>query len=357
MGTNNVIRAVQSGEPVSILLVPAIFLGTVLTHLCGGSAGREGAALQMGGSIGWNLGTLLRLKDHDRRTATISGMAAFFSALFGTPLAAACFAMMVEDVGLTFTSAFVPAFTSALLAYGCSLVFGIAPTHFALTAPELNVRTALLVILLGVACAAVSRLFCYTLHFMEHTVPKLLPNPWVRVFAGGVLVIGFSYLFGVGRYNGAGMNIIAAAVEQGQALPWDWIVKILLTALTLSSGFKGGEVVPSFFVGATFGCVAAPLLGLPPQLGAALGMVALFCGCTNSPLASICLAIEVFGGQCVSLFALACAVSYMLSSYFSLYREQHFLHSKLRIVGVQRVHGHWSETDAAHLTTNGDGEN
>ena len=111
-------------------------------------------------------------------TATISGMAAFFSALFGTPLAAACFAMMVEDVGLTFTSAFVPAFTSALIAYGCSLVFGIAPTHFALTAPELNVRTALLVILLGVACAAVSRLFCYTLHFMEHTVPKLLPNPW-----------------------------------------------------------------------------------------------------------------------------------------------------------------------------------
>ena len=116
VGTNNVIRAVQSGEPVSILLVPAIFLGTVLTHLCGGSAGREGAAL-------------LRLKDHDRRTATISGMAAFFSALFGTPLAAACFAMMVEDVGLTFTSAFVPAFTSALIAYGCSLVFGIAPLH------------------------------------------------------------------------------------------------------------------------------------------------------------------------------------------------------------------------------------
>ena len=171
--------------------------------------------------------------------------------------------MMVEDVGLTFTSAFVPAFTSALIAYGCSLVFGIAPTHFALTAPELNVRTALLVILLGVACAAVSRLFCYTLHFMEHTVPKLLPNPWVRVFAGGVLVIGFSYLFGVGRYNGAGMSVITAAVEQGQALPWDFLCKIFLTALTLAVGFKGGEVVPSFYIGATFGCIAGPWLGLP----------------------------------------------------------------------------------------------
>ena len=163
VGTNNVIRAVQSGEPVSILLVPAIFLGTVLTHLCGGSAGREGAALQMGGSIGWNLGTLLRLKDHDRRTATISGMAAFFSALFGTPLAAACFAMMVEDVGLTFTSAFVPAFTSALIAYGCSLVFGIAPTHFALTAPELNVRTALLHTHIGVFGTLILLVGCWIL--------------------------------------------------------------------------------------------------------------------------------------------------------------------------------------------------
>ena len=185
VGTNNVIRAVQSGEPVSILLVPAIFLGTVLTHLCGGSAGREGAALQMGGSIGWNLGTLLRLKDHDRRTA-----------------------------------------------YGCSLAFGIAPTHFALTAPELNVRTALLVILLGVACAAVSRLFCYTLHFMEHTVPKLLPNPWVRVFAGGVLVIGLTLLVGNGDYNGAGMEVVERAMS-GQVRSWAWLLKLLFRKVKL----------------------------------------------------------------------------------------------------------------------------
>lgn len=330
VGTNNVIRAVQSGEAVSPLLVPAIFFGTVLTHLCGGSAGREGAALQMGGSIGWNLGTLLRLKDHDRRTATISGMAAFFSALFGTPLAAACFAMMVEDVGLTFTAAFVPAFTSALIAYGCSLVFGIAPTHFALTAPELNVRTALLVILLGVACAAVSRLFCYTLHFMEHTVPKLLPNPWVRVFAGGVLVIGFSYLFGVGRYNGAGMSVITAAVEQGQALPWDFLCKIFLTALTLACGFKGGEVVPSFFVGATFGCVVGPLLGLPAGFAAAVGLVSIFCGATNALIPSILLGFELFSGAGLELIALGCGICYMLSGHHGLYSSQTFVTNKLR---------------------------
>ena len=154
-----------------------------------------------------------------------------------------------------------------------------------------------------------------------------------------MLIIALTKLLGTTDYNGAGAAVIEAAID-GEAVPYAFLLKMLFTALTLGAGFKGGEIVPIFFSGATFGCVAAPLLGLPPQLGAALGMVALF-----------------FGGQCVSLFALACAVSYMLSSYFSLYREQHFLHSKLRIVGVQRVHGHWSETDAAHLTTNGDGEN
>ncbi len=330
VGTNNVIRAVQSGEPVSILLVPAIFLGTVLTHLCGGSAGREGAALQMGGSIGWNVGTLLHLKDHDRRTATISGMAAFFSALFGTPLTAALFAMMVEDVGLTFTSAFVPAFTSALIAYGCSLAFGIAPTHFAITAPELTVWTAFLVILLGFACAAVSRLFCGLLHFMEHKVPQLLPNPWLRVFVGGVAVIAFSYLFGVGRYNGAGMGVITAAVEQGEALPWDFLCKIFLTALTLSCGFKGGEVVPSFFVGATFGCVFGPLLGLPAGFAAAVGLVSIFCGATNALIPSILMGFELFSGAGLELIALGCGICYMLSGHHGLYSSQTFVTNKLR---------------------------
>ena len=330
VGTNNVIRAVQSGEPVSILLVPAIFFGTVLTHLCGGSAGREGAALQMGGSIGWNVGTLLHLKDHDRRTATISGMAAFFSALFGTPLTAALFAMMVEDVGLTFTSAFVPAFTSALIAYGCSLAFGIAPTHFVITAPELTVWNAFLVILLGFACAAVSRLFCGLLHFMDHKVPQLLPNPWLRVFVGGVAVIAFSYLFGVGRYNGAGMGVITAAVEQGEALPWDFLCKIFLTALTLSCGFKGGEVVPSFFVGATFGCVFGPLLGLPAGFAAAVGLVSIFCGATNALIPSILMGFELFSGAGLELIALGCGICYMLSGHHGLYSSQTFVTNKLR---------------------------
>ena len=331
VGTNNVIRAVQSGEPVSPLLVPAIFLGTVLTHLCGGSAGREGAALQMGGSIGWNVGKLLHLSDYVRRTATISGMAAFFSALFGTPLTAALFAMMVEDVGLTFTSAFMPAFTSALIAYGVSLFFGIAPTNFVLNSiPHLTLETALQTALLGIACAAVTRLFCWTLHTLEHGIPKRIPNPWLRAFAGGAAVVAFSYLFGVGRYNGAGMAVIADAVEQGTALPWDFLCKIFLTALTLAVGFKGGEVVPSFYIGATFGCVAGPLLGLPAGFAGAIGLVCVFCGATNALIPSILLGFELFGGQGLELIALGCGVCYMLSGHHGLYSSQTFVTNKLR---------------------------
>ena len=328
--TNNVIRAVHSGESVSPLLVPAIFFGTVLTHLCGGSAGREGAALQMGGSIGYNIAKLFRFSDHDRRTATACGMAAFFSALFGTPLSATLFGIMVEDVGLAFSVAFVPGFAAALIAYGVSLACGISPTHFELTAPALSIDSTLLVAVLGVACALVARAFCWLLHTMEHEMPRRLPNPWVRAVVGGAAVVALSYLMGVGRYNGAGMGVITAAVEQGQALPWDFICKILLTALTLSAGFKGGEVVPTFFIGATLGCVLGSLLGIPAGFAAAIGLICVFCGAVNCPVASIILSVELFGSGELLYFALACGISYMLSGYFGLYSSQKIMYSKLK---------------------------
>lgn len=328
-GTDLVLVAVREAGPLRLRTAPLIFAATALTHLCGGSAGREGAALQMGGSIGYNIAKLFHFPDHDRRTATVCGMAAFFSALFGTPLAATLFAMMVEDVGLSFSVAFVPGFCAALLAYGISLACGIAPTRFALSAvPALGILPVLQVALLGVACAAVTRLFCLLLHVAEHQLPKRLPNPWVRVVLGGVVVVALSYLMGVGRYNGAGMGVITAAVEQGQALPWDFICKILLTAITLASGFKGGEVVPSFYIGATFGCVFGPLLGLPAGFSAAVAMVAVFCGAANTLVPSLLLAYELFGGAGLELIALGCGLSYMLSGYHGLYSSQTFLSDK-----------------------------
>ena len=272
-------------------------------------------------------------------------------------LAATIFTLEVVDVGSMQYAALLPCLLSALLGVFISGQMGLAPEAFALQAgADATPLNLVRVIVLGALLAALSIFFCELLHVTPKLYRKFFPNIYLRVAAGGVLILALTKLLGTTDYNGAGAAVIEAAID-GHSVPYAFLLKMLFTALTLGAGFKGGEIVPIFFTGATFGCVAAPLLGLPPQLGAALGMVALFCGCTNSPLASICLAIEVFGGQCISLFALACAVSYMLSSYFSLYREQHFLHSKLRIVGVQRVHGKWAETDAQHFHTNDDGEN
>lgn len=329
-GTNNVIDVIRLGKGLPLLLLPAIFVGTVLTHLCGGSAGREGAALQMGGTIGYHVGGVFRLDDRDMRTATMVGMAAFFTALFGTPLAATVFAMMVISIGVFYHAAFLPCLTASLVAYGVSRLMGVAPTRFTVSAPDLAVLTLLKVAVLAALCALVSILFCQTIHFAERKMAKWIPNAWLRAVAGGVAVIALTLLVGNRDYNGAGMDIVTRAVEEGQAHPAAFLLKILFTAVTLSAGFKGGEVVPSFFVGATFGCVAGPLLGLPAGFAAALGLVAVFCGAVNCPVASIFLSVELFGDGGLLYFAVACGVSYLLSGYSGLYSSQTILYSKLK---------------------------
>lgn len=329
LGTDDIIDAVHQGKLLPILLLPAIFFGTILTHLCGGSAGREGAALQMGGTIGQYLGRHFQLDDRDLRVATLAGMAAFFSALFGTPLAATVFAIMVISIGVIYHVALYPSLLAALAAYGVSIHLGVEPTRFAVSVPEQTVGIFVRVALLGVLCALVSILFCQVMHGAGHLM-KRIRNPWLRVACGGAAIIVLTLIFGT-DYNGAGMEIVTAAVEQGTvAVPWAFLLKLIFTAITLAAGFKGGEVVPSFFVGATFGCAAAPLLGLPAGFGAAVGLAAVFCGVTNCPLASTLLAVELFGAEGLLYFALACCLSYMLSGYQGLYSSQTILYSKLK---------------------------
>ena len=329
LGTDDIIDAVHQGKLLPILLLPAIFFGTILTHLCGGSAGREGAALQMGGTIGQYLGRHFQLDDRDLRVATLAGMAAFFSALFGTPLAATVFAIMVISIGVIYHVALYPSLLAALVAYGVSIYLGVEPTRFAVSVPEQTVGIFVRVALLGVLCALVSILFCQVMHGAGHLM-KRIRNPWRRVVCGGAAIIVLTLIFGT-DYNGAGMEIVTAAVEQGTvAVPWAFLLKLIFTAITLAAGFKGGEVVPSFFVGATFGCAAAPLLGLPAGFGAAVGLAAVFCGVTNCPLASTLLAVELFGAEGLLYFALACCLSYMLSGYQGLYSSQTILYSKLK---------------------------
>ena len=330
MGTDDIIDAVHLGKPLSAKLVPSIFIGTVLTHLCGGSAGREGAALQMGGTIGYWSSRALRLDDRDTRTGTLCGMAAFFSALFGTPLAATMFAIMAISVGELYHAAFIPCFTASLVAYGLSMWLGVAPVRFTAVIPTLTSSGLLRAAALAALCAWVSALFCALLHSSARHMKKYIPNPWLRAAVGGAIVVALTLICGTTDYNGAGMDVITAAIEQGRVKPEAFALKMLFTAVTLAAGFKGGEVVPCFFVGATFGCAVAPLLGLPASFGAALGLVSVFCGATNCPVASTFLSIELFGGSGVLYFALACGVSYMLSGYGGLYSSQTILYSKLK---------------------------
>ncbi len=327
--TNHILEAVHSGRQLSFLLLPAIFFSTILTHLGGGSAGREGAALQMGGTIGFHVGRLFSLQDKDIRIATMCGMAAFFSALFGTPMAATVFALGVISVGIIYHAALIPCLTGALTAYGIAILLGVEPTHFATEAPALSAAMLLKVTVLGILCAGVSILFCSAMHEAEHLATTYFKNKWLRAAMGGVFVILLTLLYGSQRYNGAGMSVIEEALK-GHSYPWDFLLKILFTVITLSFGFKGGEVVPSFFTGAVFGCVVGPFLRIPAGFAAAVGLAAVFCGVVNVPLASIFLAVELFGADGMLYFAVACAMSYAFSGYKGLYSSQKILYHKLK---------------------------
>ncbi len=328
--TNAIIDSVHLGENVPAMLAPVIFIATVITHLCGGSAGREGAALQIGGGLGSNIGRLFGLDEKDIRLATLCGMSAVFSALFGTPLTATLFALEVISVGVFYYSGLVPCLVSSVVAFGVTMLMGISPTRFIIVMLPLTANLIWRVAILAVICAAVSSLFCVAMHAAEYYIEKWLPNTILRAAAGGAVLIALTLLVGSTDYNGTGMNVIKAALEHGSAHPMAFLLKILFTAITLSCGFRGGEVVPTFFIGATLGCVVGPLLGIPAGFSAAVGLIAVFCGAVNCPIASLALSIELFGSTELMYFALACGISYMLSGYFGLYRSQKILYSKTR---------------------------
>ena len=342
-GTNFVLTAVRENKPLRLRTAPLVFVSTMITHLVGGSSGREGAILQIGGSISSKIGRWMGLDDKDSRIITMCGMSAAFSALFGTPLTAAMFSMEVTSVGVLYYAAIVPCALSSVIGLWVAQYFQVPPTAFTLEGiPNLSVSTLLQVIGMGVLFALLSIFFCRLMHAAPHLYDKYLPNHLVRAVVGGALVICLTYVVwlwnpGTYDYNGAGEAVIHAAIG-GSARPEAFFFKMLFTTITLGAGFKGGEIVPVFFTGATFGCTVAPLLGLHPSFGAGLGMVSVFCGVTNCPITSLLLSLELFAGdslgmftgQSLCLFAVCLAVSYMLSGYYGLYSEQKIVYSKLR---------------------------
>lgn len=329
-GTDHVLQSIHTDGKVPAALAPVIFVSTGITHLFGGSAGREGAALQLGGSIGSQMGRLFKLDTNDMQIVVMCGMSAVFAALFGTPLTAAFFAIEVSSIGFLHYSALLPCLAAALTASGISAVLGAQPVQFILPAiPDVSVLNMAKAGILAALCAGLSIVFCLVLKGSRRLFQRLFKNEYIRAAAGGVLIIILTLLCGTKDYNGAGMDVIERALS-GQAVAYAFILKIIFTAITMESGYKGGEIVPTFFIGATFGCIAGGILGLNAGFSAAIGMTAMFCGVVNCPVASIMLGIEVFSGQGAGFFALACAISYMLSGHCGLYGTQKIVFSKLK---------------------------
>lgn len=329
-GTNEVIDSIRTNNNVPPILAPLIFISTVITHLLGGSAGREGAALQLGGSIGSIIGRIFRLDEKDMHIITLCGMSSVFAALFGTPLTATFFALEVISVGVIYYAGLIPCLVSSLVAYEISLFFGAKPIRFLdLDVPQISFAAITKTAALAAACALVSILFCLAIKKTRLLLLKLIKNDYLRIAAGGAAIIMLTFLVQTRDYNGAGMDVIERAIG-GSARPEAFLLKIIFTAITIGAGYKGGEIVPTFFIGATLGCVVGNILGLGGSFGAAVGMIALFCGVVNCPIASIILSIEIFGAGGMIIFAVACAVSYTLSGYYGLYSTQKIIYSKLK---------------------------
>ena len=335
-GTNMVLSSIHAEAEVPFRMAPLIFISTIITHLFGGSAGREGAALQLGGSIGQQLGKLFRFDEKDQRIVVMCGMSAAFSAIFGTPIAASIFSMEVVSVGVMYYAALVPCVFSSLVASKFANHMGIGPNVFKIRQmPLFEVVPSLKVIGLALCCAALSVVFCMALHSLGDFYRNKLKNPYIRIIVSSLGIILLTIILQTDDYMGAGVPVIQRAI-QGNVEPLAFVWKIVFTALTLEAGFKGGEIVPSFFVGATFGCLFGHILGISPSLCAAVGMMSVFCGVTNCPITSMLIAFELFGYHGVPFFLLGISVSYLMSGYYGLYHDQTIVYSKYKTEYINR---------------------
>lgn len=319
LGTSDVIKSVNRGELIQPQLLPAVFVGTVLTHLFGGSAGREGAALQMGGGIAAFLARLFKLEAKEQKILTVAGMAGFFSALFGTPLGAFVFAVEVVRLGKKAISFIMPTFLSSVSAFFVATLFKVKPERFLMSAKlEFNLLFILKAVVIAILAAFLSLGFCKMLEISKHIFKKYFKNEYIRIFAGGTIIIFLTLIVGNTDYNGGGIDIIEQIFE-GKVKYEAFLFKMLFTAVTVAAGFKGGEIIPTFFIGAAFGGAAASILGFSIPLGAAIGMTALFCGATKCPVATVVLAAEMFGIKGIAFYIITTVIAYFLSGKDSLY--------------------------------------
>ena len=336
-GTNTVIIAVREKKEIPLVVGPLIFISTVLTHAFGGSTGREGAALQFGGSIGDFFAKKLKLGSSDRCIVVMCSMSAAFAALFGTPLAAAILPMEFINIGSVYYAELVPCVLAALTAHDVSVrlhVHTLTIPFEVEKVPSLYSLAFNKAIIMGIACALAGILFVLCLHYSGRFFKEKISNAYIRVAVGGTLVAALVFILRTQDYIGLGENVMAAAFD-GKVVWYAFLLKILFTCLTLETGFKGGEIV-----------VLSGILGLPANLGAACGMCGVFCAITNSPFTSMIIAMELFGQSGMGFFFIVISVSFMLSDYYSVFSSQKFMYSKTETKLIEYISGDtFRETD------------
>lgn len=343
-GNNQLLEEFYSPKQViPFKMAPLVLFGTLMTHFFGGSAGREGTAVQMGGAIADQFTKIFRLRPRDRKILIIMGISAGFASVFGTPIAGAIFALEVLIMGRMRYEAILPAFLAAYVAdYTCHL-WGAAHTSYTIyEVPEMGPVNFLLSIAAGILFGITALIFSRSTHFFSQLFSKKFSYPPIRPLIGGVVIAAVVFLSDSTRYLGLGIPIIINAFEE-QVLPYDFLLKILFTAFTLGAGFKGGEVTPLFFIGACLGNALVWIIPLPISLLAGMGFVAVFSGATNTPIACTIMAIELFGAESALYTAIACVVAYLFSGHNSIYGSQiigspkHQLYGRLKSKQIHSI--------------------
>ena len=322
-GNNLILDEVHDPKrTIPIRMTPLILIGTFVTHLFGGSAGREGTAIQTGASLADQLSRPFRLNPVERRVLLMCGISAGFASVFGTPLAGAVFGLEVLIVGSVSYGALVPCFLAAFAGDLTTRAWGIVHTAYRVSeVPAMTVRGVLLSALAGAVFGLMAMAFARTVHAIAARCKARIAYAPLRPVLGGIVVAAAVFALRTTKYIGLGIPAIVAAFN-GPQPPYDWAAKFLFTVVTLGTGFKGGEVTPLFFIGATLGNALAYVLPLPPSLLAGMGFVAVFAGAANTPIASTLMAIELFGGEAGAYAGIACVFSYLFSGSSGIYRSQ-----------------------------------
>jgi H+/Cl- antiporter ClcA len=305
-------------------MAPLIFVGTILTHLFGGSAGREGTALQMAGSLTDGAFRSTRISPADRRLLLIASIAGGFGSVFGVPIAGCVFALEVQAVGRIRHDALVAALAASVVGDRVVRAIGVDHTLIPPVAKvDLNAALAVKVVLAGLVFGLAARAFSELTHGIQHVFSASVRWAPARPLIGGVLVIALTYAVGTRDYLGLSIPLITKSLAGGAGIVlFAFALKLVFTSLTLGSGFVGGEVTPLFVIGATLGATLGRVLDAPVPLMAAIGFVAVFAGAANTPIACTVMAVELFGAANIVVFAIACVIAYVISAHRGIYHSQ-----------------------------------